>query len=202
MGATCLACEADMAEVFTCKAELRPGVSRYGEDLPPEDRQPLDYELLPARCRNCGVSKGGVHHLCCYLARCLNYHDVDDLPEFYAQRVVCGCDAHLPCHCYADEQSLPVASVRGKLRALAMLRALLSPSDDDLEVLVGELHQLIEDDRGDPDHEQLEEFQTQIAFLAVEFGRAAHGDRFDAVLAALQVDLAGRGVDPDEADEP
>lgn len=84
MGAVCEACDQDMEVALTCKAEERPGVTLYTQDLPAEHYQPLDVELLPFRCRDCGVVKGGVHHVFCCVAGCLNCG--------YAQRLDCPCD--------------------------------------------------------------------------------------------------------------
>lgn len=80
----CEACGRDRRTAFSCDAEARPGVSLYGRDMPAEHYQPLDYELMPARCDRCGVMKGAVHHVHCVKAACLT-HD-------WAQRLECPCD--------------------------------------------------------------------------------------------------------------
>lgn len=69
---------------LTCLAELRPGVTYYGQDMPASDYEPGDLEAMPDRCDRCGVAKGGLHHVHCTVAGCLT-HD-------YAQRLGCPCD--------------------------------------------------------------------------------------------------------------
>lgn len=76
MRATCRVCLQDMGAALTCRAEDRPGVTYYGQDVP---------GLGPAgpRCRGCGVVVGGVHHPFCCIAGCLVCED---------QRLLCPCD--------------------------------------------------------------------------------------------------------------
>jgi hypothetical protein len=84
--AICRACEGDMSVVFTCRAEERPLVSRYGEDMPADEYDPAAREFMASRCRDCGVVWGGVHHPFCVVAACRNpVHE-------WEQRVLCDCD--------------------------------------------------------------------------------------------------------------
>lgn len=86
-GARCEACGRRMLRVLTCRAEFRDGVSFYGSDAPPDADWYVEIaELLPYRCRDCGVVKGGLHHPGCCIAACM-VHD-------WEQRL--ACDAEHP----------------------------------------------------------------------------------------------------------
>lgn len=84
--AVCPACRADMTEAFSCLLEQRPGVTFYGQDAPGADWYAALVEGLPARCRDCQVALGGVHHPGCCIAQCLTCDE---------QRLVCPCDDEL-----------------------------------------------------------------------------------------------------------
>jgi hypothetical protein len=79
----CRACQQLIGPTFTCAAEHRQGVSRFGQDIPNQGILPGD------RCRDCGVMDGGLHHPDCCVASCLDCQD---------QRLTCGCD---------DEELMP-----------------------------------------------------------------------------------------------
>jgi hypothetical protein len=74
--------------------------------------------------------------------------------------------------------------LRSEQLALAMLKALISPDEDELDVVLADLEEI-----GD---QALEQFQTSLADLAIRFGVACFGDLdgLRKVLEELQADLA------------
>lgn len=90
MGAICPACDGDMTVVFSCRVELREGVTLYGADVPGEQWYLDLVDDLPFRCRDCGVVKGGVHHPGCCVAQCTTCE---------GQRFGCPCDVDLEAPC-------------------------------------------------------------------------------------------------------
>jgi hypothetical protein len=71
----CPACHGPIGPTFSCVE--RTGVTRFGEDIPNQGIEPGD------QCQDCAVIDGGVHHVHCCIASCLNCNE---------QRLTCGCD--------------------------------------------------------------------------------------------------------------
>lgn len=78
----CDACGWDMAIATTCPAD-RPGVTTYDRAIRWGWWKRLLGYRLPERCRDCGVTEGGTHHVGCCIAECDRCDD---------QRVCCPCD--------------------------------------------------------------------------------------------------------------
>jgi hypothetical protein len=81
--ATCPSCELDMATAPGC-TNPEPHTTRYSYDAD-VDWYRADAALRPARCRDCGVIKGAVHHPGCCVAGCTRCK---------GQKLMCECDDH------------------------------------------------------------------------------------------------------------
>lgn len=92
--ATCPDCEQEMTTAASCTVDA---VILQGERFP---RHRVRRPIGPAdRCGDCGVQRGGFHHLGCDLERC---------PCCGGQMISCGCS-------WADEETEAVLAVVGDL---------------------------------------------------------------------------------------
>jgi hypothetical protein len=79
----CRACWQDITVALTCDAQQREGVTYYGGDIDADWYRNDVAPHLPARCRDCGVARGGLHHPHCTQAGCTRCNQ---------QRATCTCD--------------------------------------------------------------------------------------------------------------
>lgn len=83
--------------------------------------------------------------------------------------------------------------LEGEQLALALMRAHLSPDEDELEVVLGRVRELIAECGGDPDRaDGLGALDSALVSIAVRFGVLAFGDLegVGAALAQMQRDVA------------
>ena len=74
----CRLCGADLSVGVSCVRGVRRGVVPFGSES--------GVEANSATCRDCGVHRGGVHHLGCAVAWCAVHNE---------QRLRCGCDREI-----------------------------------------------------------------------------------------------------------
>jgi hypothetical protein len=83
MKPTCRVCLEPLGVSVSCDAQRRRGVTRYGADMDAEWYRDDVVPGLPARCHDCAVAIGAVHHQGCCVAWCTACDD---------QRLCCPCD--------------------------------------------------------------------------------------------------------------